>query len=90
MTLAEATPPEETPLATAACALRTLGYEPRIAEGRVVTGNCPFHALAADHPALVCGMNHALLAGLCESLGGLTALLEPGPDRCCVVIAAEE
>lgn len=89
VSVAEATPREATPLATAACALRTLGYEPRIAEGRVVTANCPFHALAADHPALVCGMNHALLAGLCQSLGGLTAVLEPGADRCCVVITAE-
>lgn len=34
-------------------------------------------------------MNRALLGGLCQSLGGLTAVLDPGADRCCVMIDAE-
>ncbi|MCA0294435.1 MAG: helix-turn-helix domain-containing protein [Actinobacteria bacterium] len=84
--LAASTPPGASPIETATCAVRTLGYEPRPVEDRVVMDNCPFHALTKDHAALVCGLNHALLGGLCDSLGGLTAVLEPGPDRCCVVI----
>lgn len=87
--LARSTPPEATPIETAVSAVRTLGYEPRIANDRVLMANCPFHALTREHPALVCGMNRALLAGLCESLGGVTAVLEPAGGRCCVVIAAD-
>jgi predicted ArsR family transcriptional regulator len=85
--VARSTEPQGSPLETATSAVRTLGYEPRIVDDRVVMANCPFHALTREHPALVCGMNHALLAGLCGSLGGLTAVLEPGDGRCCVVIA---
>lgn len=84
--VARCTAAESTALETATSATRTLGYEPRILNGRVVMANCPFHALVTDHPELVCGMNHALLAGLCDELGGLSAVLEPGPERCCVVI----
>jgi len=76
-----------TPLETATEALRTLGYEPRIENDEVVMANCPFHALARTHTQLVCGMNLALLGGLCERIGGLTAALQPGEGRCCVVLA---
>lgn len=87
--LARSTPAEATPLETAAAAVRTLGYRPRIADGRVVMANCPFHSLTEEHPALVCGMNRALLGGLCGRIGGLTAVLEPGEDRCCVVVTPD-
>jgi predicted ArsR family transcriptional regulator len=64
------------------------GFEPRVEDGRVVLANCPFHALAREHTALVCGMNVELLAGVLDGLGvdGLAARLDPGPDRCCVTI----
>jgi predicted ArsR family transcriptional regulator len=63
------------------------GFEPRIEDdGAVALANCPFHALATAHTALVCGMNLHLLAGLAEALpeAGLTPRLAPAPGRCCV------
>jgi predicted ArsR family transcriptional regulator len=62
------------------------GFEPRAEDGAVSLANCPFHSLAREHTALVCGMNLALLDGLLESLPGtgLTARLAPDPGRCCV------
>jgi predicted ArsR family transcriptional regulator len=75
-----------TPLQTATETLRKFGYEPRIEDDEVVMANCPFHALAKTHTRLVCTMNHALLGGLCERIGGLTAALQPGEGRCCVVL----
>jgi predicted ArsR family transcriptional regulator len=52
--------------------------------------NCPFHALAARSPELVCGINHAFLAGYLEGLeaSGVEAVLAPGPGRCCVELRA--
>ena len=64
------------------------GYEPRHDEARVVLANCPFHQLAQTQTELVCQMNHALLGGLTEALQPHcpAAELDPGPDRCCVVL----
>lgn len=76
------------PLQVAREALSRLGYEPRV-DGREMTlANCPFHSLAHAHTELVCGMNEALLCGMCESVGGITAQLDPGDGRCCVVLRA--
>ena len=62
------------------------GYEPRVEGAEIVLANCPFHALARDHTALVCGMNlHLLTALLGVAAPGTTARLEPAPGRCCVV-----
>jgi predicted ArsR family transcriptional regulator len=69
--------------------LRQHGFEPwRAADGALRLRNCPFHQLAAQHPALVCGMNLALIDGLIEGFGAtdLHPELDPGPGRCCVVI----
>lgn len=65
------------------------GYEPRVDDGRAVLSNCPFHALAQRQTGLVCHMNEALIGGVCDGLGpcGPRAALEPGPDRCCVVVS---
>ncbi|WP_222269006.1 helix-turn-helix transcriptional regulator [Modestobacter marinus] len=62
------------------------GYEPRVDGGSVVLANCPFHALARDHTALVCGMNLHMLSALVAELGcpDLQAVLDPAPGRCCV------
>jgi len=63
------------------------GYEPRVEGGEVVLANCPFHALARDHTALVCGMNLHLLTALLEPAGPtMQARLDPAPGRCCVVV----
>ena len=75
-----------TPLQIATETLRRFGYEPRIEDDQVVMANCPFHALAKTHPKLVCEMNHALLGGLCDQVGGLKAALEPADGRCCVLL----
>src|SRR5690348_5135740 len=67
--------------------LRERGYEPYDDDGVTRMRNCPFHAVAQRQPELVCGMNLALLQGLCGS--GVTAALEPGPGRCCVALRTE-
>ena len=74
------------PLESAKVLLERLGYEPHVEDAVLVMANCPFHSLAARHPALVCGMNHALLEGLCDRVEGLEACLDPGEGRCCVVL----
>ena len=70
-------------------ALAGHGYEPR-REGPVLRlANCPFHALADRHRALVCGMNLALLEGVVEGTGvcDLEARPDaPGPGECCVSV----
>ncbi|GIG66729.1 helix-turn-helix transcriptional regulator [Phytomonospora endophytica] len=69
-------------------ALAGLGFEPRAENDSIVLANCPFHALAQRHTAMVCGMNLRLLDGVLEGLSatGLAARLDPGPGRCCVRI----
>jgi predicted ArsR family transcriptional regulator len=64
------------------------GYEPRVEGSAVVLSNCPFHALAREHTALVCGINLHLIDALLDALGGadVHARLEPAPQRCCVVV----
>ncbi|MEY9876427.1 putative ArsR family transcriptional regulator [Streptacidiphilus sp. MAP12-33] len=77
-------------------ALRARGYEPcPDGEDETVTRlrNCPFHALAQEFPALVCGMNLALIEGLLAAGAsaspesrGWSAEMSPGPDGCCVAL----
>jgi predicted ArsR family transcriptional regulator len=69
-------------------ALRERGYEPREAGAEITLGNCPYHALVADHRDLVCGMNLAWAEGVLEGIGesSAEARLDPEPGRCCVVI----
>jgi predicted ArsR family transcriptional regulator len=63
------------------------GYQPRTDGTAVTLENCPFHALAREHTALVCGMNHALLTEAAERSGSeMSADLAPHPQRCCVVL----
>jgi predicted ArsR family transcriptional regulator len=52
--------------------------------------NCPFHAVAQNHPDLVCGMNLAFMEGIVEGAapGGITATLDPQPGQCCVTLRA--
>lgn len=68
--------------------LKTLdacGYEPSATKGMTVLTNCPFHDLAEEDRALVCGMNLAFVQGVLEGLGAnATAELAPSDGRCCV------
>jgi predicted ArsR family transcriptional regulator len=70
-------------------ALEDAGYEPRLHDhdgGAVVLGNCPFHRLAQQFTALVCGVNLQLLRGVADGAGDSSYLaqLDPGPGHCCV------
>jgi len=69
--------------------LADTGYEPRSDEGGLSLANCPFHALAKAHTALVCGINLDLIDSLLQASGprDVRAELSPSPGRCCVRIA---
>jgi predicted ArsR family transcriptional regulator len=76
------------PLDDIAVTLAGHGYEPRVQDGVLVLANCPFHVLARDHTALVCGMNLHLIAAMLDELGhtDVQARLDPAPERCCVTL----
>lgn len=74
-------------LAAARVVLAARGYEPRVDDDGVLRlVNCPFHVLSQRYPALVCGMNLALLEGLLEHAAGLQAGMDPRPGLCCVAV----
>ncbi|GLZ32372.1 ArsR family transcriptional regulator [Lentzea sp. NBRC 105346] len=59
------------------------GYEPTRDGDGYVLRNCPFHALAQEHRALICGANLNLLQGvLCKSR--FIPRLAPQEGYCCV------
>jgi predicted ArsR family transcriptional regulator len=64
------------------------GFEPCVQSEGITLTNCPFHALAQEETALVCGMNVAFVQGVLDGLGTskLDAELDPAPGRCCVRI----
>jgi predicted ArsR family transcriptional regulator len=65
-----------------------LGFEPAGSDDDVVLTNCPFHDVAREAPGVVCAINQAFHEGLLEAIEGtgLRAVLDPAPDRCCVVL----
>ena len=79
--------------------LRARGYQPYREPSRdpdhatVRLNNCPFHALADEFPALVCGMNLALIEGLLaghpDGAEDWTASMDPRPGRCCVALTSK-
>jgi predicted ArsR family transcriptional regulator len=80
---------ESTSAVTAvATTLAAHGYEPQLHGDTLVLANCPFHALAREHVALVCGMNLDLIGAMLEGMGwrDVVATLDPGPNRCCVTL----
>jgi predicted ArsR family transcriptional regulator len=79
----------EADLSVLADLLAERGYAPRLDGTVLVLENCPFRALAESHRELICGMNHALVAGIIEGMGAaqLSARLEPDGRRCCVTAA---
>jgi predicted ArsR family transcriptional regulator len=85
--------PSDTRLLQTTCqVLRDHGFEPTETAGTVRLRNCPFQALATEHPELVCGMNLSVARGLLAGLGaaGLEARLEPQPGMCCVAVSMAE
>jgi len=65
------------------------GYEPEHGDNDVTRlRNCPFHELAREHKATVCGMNLALIEGVTAGLRASTLrpVLDPQPGYCCVII----
>ncbi|MGW1098028.1 helix-turn-helix transcriptional regulator [Streptomyces sp. NPDC002455] len=73
--------------------LRARGYEPFWDGGKLRLNNCPFHALADQFTALVCGMNLAGIEGLLDGLPdgeGWKASMDPLPRGCCVALEASE
>ncbi|MGN6250706.1 MAG: helix-turn-helix transcriptional regulator [Marmoricola sp.] len=74
------------PLHDAADLLAACGYDPQRENGAVVLANCPFHALAAQHTELVCGLNAHFVEAALEASGrtGVRARLAPSPGHCCV------
>ncbi|MFC8230942.1 helix-turn-helix transcriptional regulator [Streptomyces sp. NPDC057287] len=73
--------------------LRARGYEPFRDGARLRLNNCPFHALADQFPALICGMNLAKIQGLLAGLPGAqgwSAELDPLPHGCCVALDTPE
>jgi predicted ArsR family transcriptional regulator len=84
---------EDDRLAAAESVLEAHGFEPfRDPDGTIRLRNCPFHALAERHRALVCGMNLALMSGVAEGLhlDGVEAVLDPQPGLCCVSFRREQ
>jgi predicted ArsR family transcriptional regulator len=81
----------ERALTVSAKLLTELGYQPdRVSPTRICLRNCPFHPLAAQSPDLVCGLNHAYLAGFLDGLAApaVEAALEPREGECCVELRA--
>ncbi|MDF9810850.1 helix-turn-helix domain-containing protein [Streptomyces sp. SPB162] len=73
-------------------ALRARGYEPYQDGEKVRLNNCPFHSLADEFPALVCGMNLAFIEGLLPRCAGgedWTATMDPPPEGCCVTLVSK-
>jgi predicted ArsR family transcriptional regulator len=85
-------PPDEDRRAAVVEVLAQHGYEPEDAgDGEIALANCPFHRLAEEHRALVCGMNLDFLDGLLYGMhpdDDLAARLDPAPGYCCVRISA--
>ena len=77
---------DEPDLSRAATVLAELGYQPQTSETDIRLTNCPFDTLARDHTDVVCGMNVSFVGGVLQGLGcqRLEAVLDPGPQVCCV------
>jgi predicted ArsR family transcriptional regulator len=67
------------------------GYEPVRAGGAIRLGNCPFETVAREFPAVVCGMNLALVEGLVDAAGWSQwePVIDPDPEGCCVILQSK-
>ncbi|MFG2928060.1 helix-turn-helix transcriptional regulator [Streptomyces achromogenes] len=68
--------------------LRARGYEPYREGETLRLRNCPFHALATEFPALICGMNLALIEGLAPE--EWSPAMDPCPGGCCVMLSKKK
>ncbi len=71
--------------------LRKHGFEPaRQSPTCMRLRSCPFHPLAEQAPGMVCGINHAFLAGVVDGLdaSSVEAVLDPRAGECCVELRA--
>jgi predicted ArsR family transcriptional regulator len=78
-------------LSATEAALRHWGFEPyRSSPACLRLRNCPFQPLASRAPALICGINHAFLAGFLDGLdtAAVHAVLDPHDGECCVELRA--
>lgn len=69
--------------------LRAGGYEPfEVEPGLVRLRNCPFAAVAARSPDVVCALSLAHVRGMLAGLGAdpARATAAPGPSGCCVAV----
>ncbi|RII19777.1 Helix-turn-helix domain protein [Streptomyces sp. YIM 130001] len=64
--------------------LRARGYEPFFDGKTLRLNNCPYRGLADEFPALICGMNLALIEGLANS--EWSPAMDPCPGGCCVAL----
>jgi predicted ArsR family transcriptional regulator len=82
---------EDDEFARVVAVLTAHGYEPTRDGEAITLANCPFHALAEEHRALVCGMNLQLIAGVLEGAHAahMGARLDPVPGRCCVTVLSD-
>lgn len=78
--------PDAAELERLATALAAGGYQPWIEDETLFVQNCPFHRVAQEQTALVCGLNVEFVSGVATGAGcsGLATRLDPGEDRCCV------
>ena len=74
--------------ASAAGILASYGYEPRAVGDRMILVNCPFDALAVEHPQLICGINLEMIRAMTGAIGltDTDVQLNPAPGRCCVTL----
>lgn len=81
----------ERALGLATTLLEKHGFSPAREAQQVVLRNCPFHPFAKTAPELVCGLNHAFLAGVLDGLHADTveAVLAPCAGHCCVRLVAD-
>jgi predicted ArsR family transcriptional regulator len=68
--------------------LKSLGFEPSTGRrGDITLRNCPFAAVAAEDPAVVCSMNLALVSGIAQgAASGMHAEITRPPGACCVTL----
>ena len=67
--------------------LERRGYNPGPCADGIRLRNCPFHHLVGDHLDLVCTLNEDLLGAVTTAVDvGLTAVLDPQPGQCCVIL----
>jgi predicted ArsR family transcriptional regulator len=66
--------------------LAALGFDPDTSDSLIRLRNCPFHALAARHGSLICGIARAFVGGMAAHSPGFEAIPDSSPGGCCVAL----